>query len=261
MTSLLDLLDPFLSSDVDLASLGLFLIFLPVFAFFTLRAKAGYTFPLRPIAVFDRLKHLASRAIESGYPIHVAMGSGLIGSEATPEALMGLTVFDYIARHAATCGQPVQGTVADPTLLPAAQGLLRAARKESGFPEQYTPQEVGFYGPEPLAYAAGTLITLDDRRHLANVVIGRFGAEGLWIAEGATREGLSQIGGTVAPEDAALMYSSLKETIIGEEVYAAGAYLHRPSHLGSLAAQDILRIVITLSIIIGVVMATMGYWS
>ena len=55
--------------------------------------------------------------------------------------------------------------------------------------------------------------------------------------------------------------ASLDETVVGEDVYAAGAYLHRPSHLGSLAAQDILRIVIVLSIIVGVVMVSLGYWS
>lgn len=261
MKPLLDLLEPFLSSDVDLASLALFVIFLPLFAFFTVRAKSGLSLTLRPLAAYDRLKHLASRAIESGQPIHVALGSGLLGSGATPEALIGLTVFDFVARHAATCNQPVQGSVADPTLLPASQGLLRAARVESGFPQRYAPREVGFYGPAALAYAAGTLITLADRQHLANVLIGRFGAEGLWITEAAAQQDLLQVGGTTAPEDVALLYAALNETVVGEEVYAAGAYLHRPSHLGSLAAQDILRVVITVAVIVGVVMTTLGHWS
>jgi len=57
------------------------------------------------------------------------------------------------------------------------------------------------------------------------------------------------------------MSASLDDTVIGEDVFAAGAYLHRPSHLGSLAAQDILRLVIMLGIVVGVVMTTLGYWS
>ena len=58
----------------------------------------------------------------------------------------------------------------------------------------------------------------------------------------------------------ALLQFSLDEAVIGEEVYAAGAYLHRPSHLGSLATEDIIRIVLILSIVAGVIMISLGHW-
>ena len=69
-----------------------------------------------------------------------------------------------------------------------------------------------------------------------------------------------QLGGAVDPSAQALLQFSLDDTVIGEEVYAAGAYLHRPSHLGSLATQDVIRIALILSIIAGVIMISLGYW-
>ena len=250
-----------IASNVDLAALAMLLIFAPLLVFFTLRAKSGRRFIMRTIPAYERLRQLVSHAAETGKPIHVGMGSGRIGTKSTPEALMGLTAFDYVARHAARYNQEVLGTTGDATILAAAQGTLQRARQEVGFPELYKNREVRFYGPDPLAYAGGTRRALDRDKHLASVLIGQFGAEGLWIAESTNCQGIPQIGGTSAPSAAALMYTSLDEIVIGEEVFAAGAYLHRPSHLGSLATQDLIRIITILSIIAGVVLTSLGYWS
>jgi len=69
------------------------------------------------------------------------------------------------------------------------------------------------------------------------------------------------LGGTAAPSAMALMQTTLDESVIGEEVFAAGAYLHRPTHLGSLATQDAMRIVAILAIITTVVVTSLGYLS
>ena len=250
-----------IASTVDVAALAVLLIFLPLFMLFTVRARGGRAFPLRPIRVYERIRQLLSQAAETGQPVHVGMGSGQIGAEATPEALMGITMFDYVARHAAQCDCPVQGTTGDATILAASQGILQKARRDAGVPERYVGREISFYGPESFAYAAGTLGALRDREYLANVLIGRFDAEGLWMSESVGGQGMIQLGGSVNPSAAALMLASLDECVIGEEVFAAGAYLHRPSHLGSLAAQDSMRIVIILSILAGIVMTSLGYWG
>ncbi|OGO04395.1 MAG: hypothetical protein A2Y73_09075, partial [Chloroflexi bacterium RBG_13_56_8] len=218
-------------------------------------------FALRSIPAYERIKQLASHAAESGQPIHIGMGTGQLGGDATPEASMGITVFDYVAHHAATSDQPVSATVGDPTILPMAQGILLAARGEAGFPERYTGREVHFYGNDPLAYGAGVLAALQQRDHLASILLGRYGSEGLWIAETTRRhEDIVQLGGTVDPAAATLMRASLDDAVFGEEMFAAGAYLHRASHLGSLAMQDGARILIVIGIIVGVVMTSLGYW-
>ena len=250
-----------LASTIDVAALAVLLIFVPLFVLFTVRARGGRPSSLRPIRVYERIRQSLSQAAETGQAVHVGLGSGQIGAEATPEALMGITVFDYVARNAAQCDYPVQGTTGDATILAASQGILRRSRRDAGAPERSVGQEISFYGPEPFAYASGTLAALSHQEHLANVLVGRFDAEGLWMSESVGSQEMTQLGGTIDPSAAALMLASLDESVIGEEVFAAGAYLHRPSHLGSLAAQDSMRIVIILSILAGVVMASLGYWG
>ena len=247
------------TQKIDLGAWIVLLIFVPFFILFTLRAKNGARFPLRPIAAYKRLCELVSQAAESGHVIHVGMGSGGIGTPATPEALMGLTVFGYIARQAGQYNQATLGTTGDPTILTAAQGILQRARAEAGFPEQYSGRELQFYGPHPFAYAVGAFDSLRARPYLANVLLGHFGAEGLWLAEATSSKEMSRLGGVAPPTAAALMQSSLDETVIGEEVFAAGAYLDKPSHLGSLASQDLMRIIIILTILVGSILTSLGY--
>jgi hypothetical protein len=247
-------------ASIDVVALVLLLVFLFFFLIFTVRAKSGARFGLRRIAVYARLQHLISQATESGRPIHVGMGSGQIGSSYTAEAVMGLTVFDLVARHAAASDLPVLGSTGDPTILAAGQGVLQVARREAGYAESYTGRELGFYAPDPLAYAVGVQHDLRRKDYLASILLGRYGAEGLWISESVGAQPMVQLGGAVDPSAQALLQFSLDDTVIGEEVYAAGAYLHRPSHLGSLATQDIIRIALILSIIAGVIMISLGYW-
>ncbi len=247
-------------ASIDVAALILLLVFLLFFLVFTVRAKSGASFGLRPIAVYTRLQQLISQATESGRPIHVGMGSGQIGGPFTTEALMGLTVFDLVARHAAASDLPVLGSTGDPTVLATGQGVLQVARREAGYAESYTGRDLGFYAPDAMAYAVGAEQDLRRRNYLASILLGRYGTEGLWISESTGTQPMVQLGGTVDPTALALLQFSLDDTVIGEEIYAAGAYLHRPSHLGSLATQDIVRIVLILSIIAGVIMISLGYW-
>ena len=260
MQALIQSINALLPTSVDVAALAMLLIFVPLFVALSLRAKGGRRIPLRPIAAYSRLQTLVSQGAESGEPIHVAMGVGRLGTDATLESLMGLTMFDYVARRASAANQPALGTVGDATLLPAAQAILQQAREDAGHGERYTGREVQFYGPDPLAYSAGAYAAVTRQRPRGNALLGRFGAEGLWLAESAAGLGMTRLGGATDPSSAALLTISVDNPLVGEEVFAAGAYLHRPSHLGSLATQDIFRVVAILSIILGVILTSLGYW-
>jgi hypothetical protein len=249
-----------LPTSADVAALAILLIFVPLFVALSLRAKGGRRIALRPIPAYSRLRALVSQGAESGQPVHVAMGIGRLGTDATLESLMGLTIFDYVARRASAANQPALGTVGDATILPAAQAVLQQARDEAGHGERYSGREVQFYGPEPLAYAAGAYAAVARQRPRGTALLGRFGVEGLWLAESAAGLGMARLGGATDPSSAALLTVSVDSPLIGEEVFAAGAYLHRPSHLGSLATQDIFRVVAILSIVLGVVLTSLGYW-
>ncbi len=245
-------------STVDVMALLTLFISALMFGVFTLRARRDGRFPLRPIGVYERMRRLVSHAAESGQSLHLSVGSGQLGTEATPQALMGITAMDYLTRRSAEYPYPLVGTAGSPTVFATAHGVLQKLESPPG---EAGGAAMRFYGPDPLAYAAGTYDTLREREPLAHIALGQFGAEGLWISEAPSGRGFLQIGGTSDPSSAMLMWLSLDEAVIGEELYAAGAYLHRPSHLGSLATQDYLRVVLVFSIIAGVVMASLGYWG
>ncbi len=92
----------------------------------------------------------------------------------------------------------------------------------------------------------------------ANVMIGEFGDEYLLMAEAAHRRRITQIGGATDPNVIPFVFATADQTLMGEEMYAAGAYLkHKPWHIGSLLAQDFMRWVIVIAIIALVVINTL----
>src|SRR5574340_1110619 len=97
-------------------------------------------------------------------------------------------------------------------------------------------------GATPFSYAAGTMSIVRDENISANLLIGDFGPEVALITDASTRAGSPAIGGTDDPAAQAVLYAAAQEPLIGEEVFAAPAYLGgNPAHAASLVLQDILR--------------------
>jgi hypothetical protein len=249
------------AANIDLAALAILVIFVPFFLLLTLRARQGHRFSLRPIAFYERARQLVAQAAESGRGLHLGLGASQLGSATTPESLAGATVLSFVARHAAMYDQRTVATVGDGTLLGLAQGVLQRSRQEAGFPEHYAGRDVRFYGQDRLAFALGTAETQRNEGFLGSVLVGPLEAEGLWIGERGEQGRQALLGASSDPAAAALLDLAMDASLVGEDVYAAGAYLHKPAHLGSLAAQDFMRVILILAIIAGVVFKSLGYWG
>ncbi len=92
-------------------------------------------------------------------------------------------------------------------------------------------------------------------------LIGNFGDEYLLLGEAATQNDIAQIGGASHPNTLPFVYASTPNALLGEEIYAAGAYLQKnPAHIGSLLAQDTMRWIIVAIMLGGVTLATVGWW-
>ena len=91
----------------------------------------------------------------------------------------------------------------------------------------------------------------------ANVMVGNFGDEYLLMGEAAAWRNLDHVGGASNPNTLPFIYVTAQETLLGEEIYAAGAYLERiPAHIGSLVTQDAMRWLVAMIIIGGILVAT-----
>ncbi len=233
------------------------LIFIAAIYFFTLRVRSGRVPALRRIQAFEMLKSWPGRAVEAGREVHLSLGVGSVVNETTADSLAGLAVLNYLAEQAAATGASPVVSMADPTVMLFAQNVLRAAHANNSERAEEAYRNIRWMAPQPAAYAAGVMNLLNHDRVEANVMLGNFGDEYLLMGETAAQQGIAHIGGTSNPNALPFIYASAQETLLGEEIYAAGAYLQkRPGHLGSLAAQDLMRWLIALLILGGIILAS-----
>jgi hypothetical protein len=240
-----------------LLTAGLLLLFAVLLLFFTARVRAGQQPYLRQISAFESLKGFAGRAVEAGRPLHLSLGIGSMANATTADSLAGLYVLNYLAEQSATTGTHPTVSMADPTVMLFAQNELRTTHLNNPQGLETAYNNVFWIAPQPAAYAAGvmSLLSVDDVE--ANVMVGRFGDEYLLMGETAARRNMDHIGGTSDPNTLPFIYASAQDLLMGEEIYATGAYLQRRvSHIGSLLAQDTMRWIIFLVILGGVIAAS-----
>jgi hypothetical protein len=88
---------------------------------------------------------------------------------------------------------------------------------------------------------------------------GSFFAESLILAETGNSIGAIQIAGTASEHQLPFFIAACDYTLIGEELYAASAYLSKePMLLGSLRGQDWGKLFIFAAIVLGVILELLG---
>ena len=87
--------------------------------------------------------------------------------------------------------------------------------------------------------------------------MGAFFAESLILAETGNSIGAIQVAGTAMPSQLPFFVAACDFTLIGEEFFAASAYLSGEAHqLGSLKGQDVGKVVGVVLLLIGSALAT-----
>ncbi len=87
--------------------------------------------------------------------------------------------------------------------------------------------------------------------------MGYFFAEALILAETGNETGAIQIAGTDADTQLPFFITACDYTLMGEELYAASAYLSRqPLLVAQLRGQDIAKSIIAAALVVGVAAAT-----
>ena len=93
----------------------------------------------------------------------------------------------------------------------------------------------------------------------ANFYMGSYFAESLLLTETGAGTGAIQIAGTDSDHQLPFFVTTCDYTLIGEELYAASAYLSRePVLVGTLRGQDIGKAFIMAVLILGTTLATFG---
>ncbi len=224
--------------------------------YFVQRARAGAELYIRPIAGIEAVDDAIGRATEMGRPILYVLGLGTAADVAT---IASFTILSRVAKQVAEYQTQVIVPTYDPIVMSVAQEVVKSAYMDAGRPDDYSEDIVYFVTQSQFAYVAAVNGVMLRERPATNVYMGMFHAESLLLAETGAIAGSIQISGTDQIAQLPFFIVACDYTLIGEELYAASAYLGKePVLLGSLKAQDVAKAAVVIFALIGVIATTAG---
>lgn len=232
-------------------------IYIALLLYFILHAKKGTKLFIRRLAGLDALDEAVGRATEMGKPILYVPGISNIADVAT---IASINILSGVARTVAEYNTRVIVPNYDPIVMTVAQEVVREGFLAAGKPDAYNEQDVFYVTTNQFAFVAAVDGIMVRERPATNLFIGMFFAESLILAETGASTGAIQIAGTDAVAQLPFFIAACDYTLIGEELYAASAYLSRaPLLLGSLKGQDWMKMFLIGCILIGIVTLLFGY--
>lgn len=213
---------------------------------------------IRRIQGLTAIDEAIGRATEMGRPMVCLTGLGINGGIEIV-TLQALAIITYIIRSSARFGARAIVPVVDPQMLPITEEAVQDAYTAAGRPELYNSDDVRFLSNRQFAFAASVAGIIWRERAAANFLFGYFYAESLIFAETGQQVGAIQVAGTSATLQIPFFIAACDYVIIGDEFYAASAYLSRePTQLGSLVGQDISKGILLAIVLIGAALASVA---
>ena len=220
-----------------------------------LSAQRGKELFIRRIPGLNAIDEAIGRATEMGRPVLMVPGIGGFGII----ALQALSIFSYISRSTAKFGNRILMPVADATVYTVAEEVIRDAYQAEGHPERFDPDSIRFLSDRQFAFASGVAGLIQREKIASSFMFGEFFAESLIFAETGNMVGAIQVAGTTQTTQIPFFIAACDYTIIGDEYYAASAYISRnPTMLGSIVGQDFGKLLIVGLCLVGSVAATVA---
>lgn len=216
---------------------------------------------LRSFEALDVVRHALAHGAETGRALHISPGPGTIGGRgSTAETIAGLLLASRITGEAALTGTSVLASTGDATANLALRGTMRQAYQRAGLPQDFVPSNVLLLAQDdPMAYAAGVTTIYNRQKLEASVLVGGFDQEFLLASEIGGQRGVPQLAGTTVTAAQPLVYLASDKALIGEEIYAAEAFLTQSSiPVARLLVQDILRTVVIVALVVIVIVRAAG---
>lgn len=198
---------------------------------------------IRRIAGLDAVEEAIGRATEMGKPILYIPGTSSMSDVAT---IASLNILGEVAKKSAQYDTPLRVPNRDPIVYTVAREIVKESYSSVGRPDAFDPDSVYFVTTDQFSYAAAVDGMMVREKPATIFLLGMFWAESLILAETGASTGAIQIAGTDATSQLPFFITACDYTLIGEELYAASAYISRePVLLGTLRGQDIGKIIIT----------------
>jgi hypothetical protein len=227
--------------------------------FFIRKATSGGELTIRRIAGMDAVTEAVGRATEMGKPVLYISG---IQDMDNVQTLAGLTILgsiaEMIAKYETTLIMPTSRSL----VMTTARETVKEAYLAAGRPDAYREDSIYYVTDEQFGFVAHVDGLMLRRKPATCFYLGAFFAESLILAETGNSIGAIQVAGTAQPTQLPFFVAACDYTLIGEELFAASAYLSRDERmLGSLKGQDMGKLLAMAFIGIGCAVATFAELS
>jgi len=243
----------------DFSRLSLFILSLIIGSaifYFIEKAKSEKGLFIRKIAGLEAVDDAVGRATEMGRKIIFIPG---IMDMDSMQTIAGVTILGRVAKLTAEYEAKLEVPVCRSLVMVTCREVVKEAYLNAGRSDAYNDDMVYYITDDQFGYAAALDGLFLREKPAAVFLQGQFYAEALILAETANSVGAIQIAGTAMPTQLPFFVAACDYTLIGEELFAASAYLSKdPKLLGSLKGQDVGKLIFLLAILIGVVFLTLN---
>ncbi|MBS1721762.1 MAG: hypothetical protein JSS66_02015 [Armatimonadetes bacterium] len=225
----------------------LLLVFFILFNIYRSEKKRKDLF-IRRIPGLNAIDDAIGRATEMGRPVLMVPGVGDLNAI----SVQAVNIFAHVTKTAAQFSTPIRLCVANAAVYTVAQEVIRDVYQQQGLEERYDTDSVRFVTDRQFAFAAGVSGLILREKVAAAFFLGEFFAESLIFAETANGVGAIQVAGSTEKSQTPFFIAACDYVLIGDEFYAASAYLTRqPILVGSLVGQDWAKILMAATVFLG----------
>lgn len=219
------------------------------------RARNNPDIFLRRIPGLEAVEEAVGRATEMGRPVLYLTGSGELNGSGDPSNLSTIAatvILGEVSKRVASYGAELRVPHRSAIVMAICQEMVKEAYLTVGRPDAYTEETNFFITQDQFAYTAAVDGIMLRDKPAANIFMGYYYAESLLLAETGASTGAIQIAGTDADHQLPFFITTCDYTLIGEELYAASAYLSRePALVGTLRSQDLGKAVLLGVLLVG----------
>ncbi len=225
--------------------------------FYILRAKKKPGLFVRRIAGLSAVDEAIGRATEMGKPVLFVPG---IMDVDDPQTLAGMSILARVAEKTALYDTPLFVPTSRSMAMSMAQQIVRESYLKVGRPDAFKPDNIRYLTDDQFGYVSAVDGIMVREKPAANFYLGTFYAESLILAETGHSTGAIQIAGTAMVDQLPFFVAACDYTLLGEELYAASAYLSKePVQLGSLKGQDLGKVLLVAILVAGLVLKLFGF--
>ncbi len=224
--------------------------------FYIAIARRGEKLYIRKIPALTAMEEAIGRATEMGKPVLYVPGIMDIDD---PQTIASMSILSKVAEKTAEYGTPLYVPTSKAMAMTMAQQVVKEAAMKVGRPDWFNADNIRYLTDDQFGYVSAVDGIMMREKPATNFYLGTFYAESLILAETGHATGAIQVAGTAMPDQLPFFVAACDFTLLGEELYAASAYLSQePVQLGSLKGQDLGKLLIILIIIIGVASRVFG---